>query len=335
MLTSCLRQCEQPRAGNAEKTVTKILGPTMGTTYSVVLVNKGQSFDEKVLKAKIEKRLAKVIQIFSTYEKDSTISRFNRANVGEKFKVEPEFLLVVKEALKIHQQSQGAFNIALDPLIDLWGFDKSGRKKSPPTSEEFLLAKAKTDLAKLELGPDFLQKNLDGLAINLSGIAKGYGVDEIARLLEQENLHNFLVEIGGEIVARGTNAQNESWRLGIENPHFIGDLNKVLARVRLENMALASSGSYLNFFTDEKNESFHHILDPRTGAPAKSDIISVSVIAKSCMQADAFATAALVLGFDALSKLAPSLPGLSFMVVRKAQEKWLVDYLNSFEDLLN
>lgn len=320
------------RSGGQEHARHEIHGSTMGTTYSVVINNHPKKIiNIEYLKRSLDERLIKINDIFSTYIPHSTISRFNKSLETKAFVVEPEFVFVAQRALEIGRLTEGAFNIALDPLINLWGFDRTGRINKKPEADKIQEALRLSNPRHLEVQKNALIKASPHLAINLSGIAKGWAVDELARLMEKQGFDNFLVEIGGEIVARGKNPHNRSWRIGIEDPRFVGQ-EKFIAQVNLSNKALASSGNYLNFFVDSDGQRFHHILDPRTGYPSKSDIISVSVIANDCISADAMATAALILGEQGIKKI--GLQDVHFMFVRANNDRLLLSFVGAFEEFM-
>lgn len=265
----------------------------MGTFYKIIIApqKKHDLAYVNYLSKIIKNRLDDLDQQMSTFKPSSLISQFNNQKNLEKFFVSKEIIKVVSLAYEIYNLSDHAFNIALDPLIDLWGFDKSGRRQAPPSQEEIKQALSNTELSGLIIGDNFLQKTNPNLSINLSGIAKGFIVDEVANLLKEQELDNFLIEIGGEIVASGQNF-NKPWAIGIEDPHNIGEISKV---VELTNQAIASSGAYINYFTDKDGGKYTHIINPNTGHPVKNAPPGISILAPTCMLADALATACMLL----------------------------------------
>lgn len=297
----------------------------MGTYYSVVISKESclVKFQDE-LKNKIDERLIKINQIFSTYIADSTISKFNRFKSKEAFLVEEEFSHLIMRALDITKKTAGAFNIFMDPLINLWGFDKDGRIEKRP-KEEAIAQKLLMMKAGIEVRRGVLRKSTSDIAINLSAIAKGWAVDDISRLLLALGYQNHLVEIGGEVIARGEKSPGQPWVLGIEDP--ISKDKKILGSMILRDMALASSGTYLNYFLDNGVE-YSHIIDPRSGYPIKRDLVSVSVLAKDCATADAFATAAMVMGEQDTKKVIELFSDLGFMFVYKNGHK---SYLGKFD----
>jgi thiamine biosynthesis lipoprotein len=329
-LPACPHSCSEP-AQNLQ-----FSGQTMGTTYSVVINNSSRlKIDVADLKIPVDKCLEKINDIFSTYRKKSTISRFNHWKSKRPMTVEPDLALVAKRALEIGTHTNSAFNITLDPLINLWGFDRGGRITRKPSARRIREALLLSDQGQIQVDKRSIMKSNPQISINLSGIAKGWAVDEIARLIKSAGLNDFLVEIGGEMVASGRNPRQHNWTIGIEDPRFPGDSKQLVARANISDLALASSGNYLNFFTDSDGTDYHHLIDPRTGYPVKNDILSVSVIAKTCMDADALATSAMILGEEEVRKLAKKFDGASFMFVRLVNDKLSLSFVAGFEKYLS
>lgn len=277
-----------------------LIGETMGTTWSVKIAPPPVvKLDTRELRAAIQSRLDDLEAAMSTYRADSEVSRFNRAATTNWFPVSPDTAQVVKEALRLHQATEGAFDITIAPLVDLWGF---GRKRTSrvPTSNEITAALALTGSEKLSLrtAPSALRKADPHLAIDLSGIAKGYAVDAISGLLLRAELTNHLAQIGGEFLARGHAAEGDPWRVGIEDARHPGEILHV---VELKEQALSTSGNYRNLH-EVAGRKFGHILNPRTGWPVENSLASASVFAKSSATADAVATALFVIGATAAAK---------------------------------
>ncbi|MBW2707175.1 MAG: FAD:protein FMN transferase, partial [Deltaproteobacteria bacterium] len=189
-----------------------IRGRTMGTTYSVKVVT-GDLVSIEGVKAKIDRRLEDINRSMSTYQKDSEISRFNRFNkVGQKFKISNDFFQVMKAGQKIHRLSNGAWDGTVNPLVGLWGFGRSGSQNKIPPKSEIVSLLSEIGFANIEvLSPGFLVKKRAAVTVDLSSIAKGYGVDEVAALLRNLGYKNYLVEIGGEIFAAGHRHDDTPW----------------------------------------------------------------------------------------------------------------------------
>lgn len=310
------------------------MGQTMGTFYSVTVVQNynTQRMSRDRLKSLIDERLLEINDVFSTYLYDSTISRFNRSD-QRFFIANEEFSHVINRAQEISTITKGAFSIFVDPLIDLWGFDRSGRRDQRP--QDSAIRSTLSTLRSFGLTQDgnVINKIDPRTSINLSGIAKGFGVDQVAVLIEGLGYQNFMVEIGGDIVTRGNNIKGKPWIIGVEHPHFVGIRKKLLARLSLMDKAIASSGTYINFFSDE-GKTYSHIIDPRTGYPISTDLISVSIIASDCMSADAWATAAMILGEDEVKELLDRDSELSAMFVKKTGDELGVSFAGNFQKYL-
>lgn len=285
-------------------------GTTMGTEYSIkVFTGSLDSSGATALKTDIDKLLVEVNRQMSTYIPDSEISSFNRS-VDTNFQfVSQGFAVVTSNAIALCVETGGAFNPALDHLINAWGFGHEGPRKEP-SADELARALALSGCDRIEVAPGSRIRKLDpDVHLNLNAIAKGWGSDEVARLLARQGLTNFMVEIGGEVVARGMSEQGRSWRIGIDRPvdgALPGEAYDLV--VALDGKALATSGNYRNFVVNEAGEKVSHIFDPRTGRPAQSSLASVSVIAPDCATADALATGLFVMGTEEAVKWVDARP---------------------------
>jgi thiamine biosynthesis lipoprotein len=295
-------------------------GTTMGTTYQVKILSQPFSEGDLIrLRTKIDSALIAVNQQMSTYDPASEISRFNDFKDTTTFTVSPDFANVVSEAMEISVKSGYTFDITVAPLIDLWGFGKNGNRIVPPSESELSDILRKVGSKNLEIiRGRALKKRIPSLQINLGAIAKGYGVDVVARILFDEGLKNYLVEIGGEVFARGLNDRGELWKIGIDNPDFASlpgqDIQAIL---QIDNNAVATSGDYRNYFEYE-GKIFSHTIDPRTGKPVSHNLASVTIVAKTCMQADALATALMVMGKEkGLTLIESTGDAEAFLIIRK------------------
>jgi FAD:protein FMN transferase len=280
-------------------------GPTMGTRYSVKLVEPDEAnLSKPTLVAAVEAVLETINDQMSTYRPDSEISRFNQAEPGVWIDVSPQVVRVVEMALRIGRQSRGAYDITIGPLVRLWHFgpQPQERKKSlknvrkePPDAAAIEQTLSKMGIGQLLVrnDPPALQKKIAGLEIDLSSIAKGYAVDRVGQTLADRGIVDAMVEIGGEVRTWGQRQGGGPWRIGIERPD---EGNRLVQQIiPLVDMAVATSGDYRNFF-ETGGTRYSHLLDPRTGRPVAHTLASVSVLAASCMEADALATTLLVLG---------------------------------------
>ncbi len=268
----------------------------MGTHYHVsLIVDKHSAIcDTKNLKNDINKLLSTVNQQMSTYLENSEISRFNRHRSREWFPVSDQLLSVLIAAKKINKLSSGAFDITIASLVNLWGFGPTVQYNMPdPDQIKNALQLTGSQLVEVRENPPAIRKSNPLLQIDLSAIAKGYGVDLISQYLISSGFANHLVEIGGEIVAKGHNIQNQPWQIKIEHPANDSDTQSHI--ISLQDLAVATSGDYRNYFI-KNNKHYSHTLDPRTGKPVTHHLASVSVLDKSAMKADALATALMVMG---------------------------------------
>ena len=296
--------------GNSPETF-ELRGQAMGTTWSIRVVAPadGSSVALEPLRERVAMRIEDLENVFSTWRPGSEVSRFNSHTGEEWFAVSPVFLEVLEEAVRVSELSGGAFDVTAGPLVELWGFGAGGeagpvpggtvaRIPDPEVLDRLLRA---TDFAYLQWreSPPAVRRTHPGVQLDFSGIAKGYAVDEIWRLLSRAGLASYLVEIGGEIRTRGLRADGRTWSIGIESPNGSG----VTVAVPLRDAAIATSGDYRNYFEYE-DRRYSHVLDPRTGWPVSQGLTSVTVIASSAATADALATALLVLGPDTGLQLA-------------------------------
>jgi len=267
-------------------------GQTMGTYYSIKVRN---AKENQMLHNAIKASLAKVNQQMSVFDKDSEISAINNAPANEWIELSPEMRIVLKNAYDIYKKSGGHFDPTVGKLVDLWGFGTS-RPKRTPTEEELKAALKVTGFNKIHFSPDFkkLKKDHQDITINLSAIAKGYGVDQIAALLRESRYQDFVVEIGGEVYASGQKSDEvPGWNIGIIKP--VNNYNENAYVITLKDMAVATSGDYRNFiYVDDKK--FSHTISPQNGRPVESNLISVTVFDKSAMVADGLSTAMMAKG---------------------------------------
>ncbi len=278
-------------------------GRTMGTTYTITIVPQAGMSALPDIAREIESELAEVNQQMSTYLPTSELSKFNSLNSTDWFAVSPDTAAVVQTSLAISEQTGGAFDITVGPLVNLWGFGPDGRPKDPPSTEQIDENLARTGYTKLMVrdSPPALRKSLADLYVDLSAIAKGHGVDRVAGVLDALGLANYFIEIGGEVRTKGTRHDGQPWRVGIELP--VSNQREVLRVVSLSNGSLATSGSYRNFF-EMDGQRISHTIDPTTGFPVKNTLVSASVVADTCEFADAIATAMMCLGSEAGLELA-------------------------------
>lgn len=316
-------------AGCKNGSETVFTGRTMGTTYRIKLVT-GSRQSVAGLQAQIDQRLEEINQSMSTYRAESEISRFNRlAAAGEKFRASDDFIRVVQAAKKIFHLTDGAWDGTVKPLVDLWGFGSTGIVVEPPPPSMVQQRLQDVGFDAIQVLEDrFLVKRHGAVTLDLGSIAKGYGVDQIAALLRDHKIEDFLVEIGGEVFAAGHRKDGLEWRVGINMPRKEAAPEQVYKVVSLTQRAMATSGDYRSFFEID-NKSYSHVIDPRSGFPVANGVVSVSVLAADCTFADGLATALMVMGPAEGIALVDRLEGVScLMVVRRADGE-LIDYFSS------
>ena len=294
-----------------------VSGSVMGTSYSVQAIAIPDGIEPQKLEVSIAEVLNAVDARMSTYKPKSELSRLNHAAVKTTQPISRQLAAVLKMALDVYQNSGGAFDVTVGPLVQLWGFgsrnqplDAQVRPKQPKLEE--VLSAIGSEHLHFNSGELSLRKN-SALEIDLSAIAKGYAVDELANYLQSKGIENFLVEVGGELRASGLNKRGQLWLVGVETPDAAP--GKALGAVPLRDIAIATSGDYRNYF-EENGVRYSHTIDPRTGQPVSHRLASVSVLHESAALADAWATALNVLGpVDGLA-LADELGLKAFFVIR-------------------
>ncbi|MDF7822401.1 FAD:protein FMN transferase [Pontiellaceae bacterium B12227] len=271
-------------------------GETMGTGYSIIITGKLKESQLKEISTQVIKTLADVNKQMSTWDPESEISRFNHARSVEPFPCSEEFAMVVGSALELSRKTKGAFDPTLQPLLNLWGFGSEAGESNIPDDETIAVIKEITGWDKIKVSSsDSLQKTEPEVSLALGAIAKGYGVDVVAGILDQAGLENWFVEIGGEVVARGVNSSGVPWKIGIQFPTTNPMDMSLQGIVHVSHGAIATSGDYRNY-REEDGVVYSHILDPRTGKTVRSSTASVTVSAPDCMLADGTATALFVMG---------------------------------------
>ena len=277
-------------------------GATMGTTYSVKISSK-EKVSVEPLKAEVDALLVEVNRQMSTYISSSEISKLNQSPKKQKVKISSYFNQVLKYSLQLAEKTGGIFDPTIGPLVNLWGFGPRGKRKVP--SEEQIKEVMKyVGYEKVKLATEkkrsgwnmtvshFVQKSHDQVYVDLSSTAKGFGVDVISEYLMKKKLQNHLVEIGGEMKARGLKRE-KPWRIAIESPDE--DSRSIQKVLQLKDLSIATSGNYRNFFK-ENGQKFSHTIDVVSGRPVKHRMASVSVLSSSCMESDGLATAFMAMG---------------------------------------
>jgi len=277
-------------------------GMVHGTPYHVVY----ESPAGKDFQTEIDSKMGMLNLIFSTYEKESVIAKINR---NEDIEPEPIFISYFNKATEISDLTGGAFDITCGPLVNAWGFGPENKEIMTQYRVDSLLQFVGYKKVKIENGK--VVKENPNMKLNMNAIGDGLYCDFIGRFLNEKECENFMVEIGGEVTAKGKNEKGNVWTIGINDP--IDDTlnlnNEIIAKVILENRSLATSGNYRNFYF-ENGKKFAHTIDPISGYPIQHSLLSATVVADNCTTADGFATAFMVLGEEKGAELAGKIPNL-------------------------
>ncbi|MDP2319067.1 MAG: FAD:protein FMN transferase [Acidobacteriota bacterium] len=311
LLTAC-RAAEVPG-------VLELRGPTMGTTWSVKLVPGPGGLataDVEAIDREIRLQLTAIEGLMSTWDPDSELSRFNQYREREPFQVSPDTFAVFKWAVSLAGETGGALDVTVLPIVHAWGFGASGDAAGPvPEAATLARLLESTGVRHLELDPggQWVRKHRPELECDFSALAPGYAADRLAERLDRRGLAGFLIDVGGEFVARGRGADGSPWRIAVERPAATrGPAARV---VLLEDVAIATSGDYRNF-REVNGVRLSHLIDPRTAYPVRHQLASVTVVEASCLRADALATAIMVLGPDEGMALARRLDLAVLLLVR-------------------
>ena len=286
-------------------------GETMGTTFAVTWRTATATRDPR---PRIDAVLSQVNRSMSTYDPESELSRFNGNRTTEWVPVSAELGYVVGLANEVSELTGGAFDVTVRPLVAAWGFGQ-GASIVPPTEQELEAIQVRVGYRKLQLrhDPPALRKQHAGLEIDLSAIAKGYGVDRVAQVLEEYGIRDYLVEVGGEMRISGEKRPGVAWRVGIEVPEAM--VRAADTVIEPGTTALATSGDYRNYY-ERDGKRYSHTIDPRSQRPITHTLASVSVLDETCARADALATALNVLGPEDGLKLARAQQWSVLMLVR-------------------
>lgn len=293
--TALLAGCgETP--GLAGRPLAAFQGPAMGTVWNAKLAGPLAGSLASKAPSAVAAALEGVVRRMSTYLDSSELARFNAAPAGKAVAVSRETLEVFALAREVSAATGGAFDATVAPAVDAWGFGPSKARRIP-SAEELAAVASRIDWRAVSVDPGAgsLAKSRDGVRADLSGIAKGYGVDLAARALEALGATDYLVEAGGEVRVRGRNAEGKPWRVGIERPDVAGQQAYLV--VPLDGLSMATSGDYRIYF-EEGGRRYSHEIDPATREPVRGSLASVTVVAKDCAWADAMATALFVMGAE-------------------------------------
>lgn len=300
VLALSLVACDKPAAEPA----LVLEGKTMGTVWRVSLAGVDQARKAE-LQQRIQQRLDADDAELSTWKPDSALSRFNQSRDLTPQPVSENMADIVTTALRIGRKTGGAMDITVGPLVNLWGFGPTKQPVHTPDVAQIAAARAETGLQHLRVvqgaAGQWLQKDLPGLYVDLSTVGEGFATDHLARLMEQLGINNYLVSVGGAVLSRGLNAQQQPWRVAIQKP--TDRENAVQARVDLQGHGISTSGSYRNYY-ELDGKRISHVIDPVTGRPIEHKLVSATVIATTALEADGWDTGLMVLGTEKAKALA-------------------------------
>ncbi len=295
----------------------------MGTRYSVKYVAAGRKPSGDAVQRLIEARLNEINRRMSLYLPDSELSQLNGHGSDSPFPVSSDLFCVFQRAAQVAEESGGAFDVTVGPAVEAYGFGPGVFRVDVPSGDELDRLRARIGYQKIELDPvsRTVSKARPDVACDLSGIAKGYAVDCLSEVLDKAGIHEYMIEIGGEVRAKGSNASGSPWRIAIERPVEQG---RALQRViELADRSVATSGDYCVFYMRD-GRRISHTIDPRTCRPIEHGLASVTVIHQDCMSADAWATALMVLGPHEGHALAEQ-KGLSALFLLRQDDNRLIE----------
>lgn len=306
-------------------------GYTMGSTWSV-RVAAPREFDTAVLRAALETRLRSLDQQLSGYRPGTGLMQVNQAAPDTWVTMPSDLAQVLGFGLALHRESEGAFDMSVRPLVQLWGFGAAAARSEPPSDAEIAEARQLLGSGQFELSPDGGRIRRSGTAtLDVDAIAPGHAADALAAVLEAQGLHDYLTEVGGELRASGRRPDGAGWRVGIERPVMArGELAEV---IEVDAGGIATSGDYRDYF-ELAGVRYSHTLDPATGRPVRHELASVTVIAPTALEADGYATAISVLGPERGMAFAGERDLAVFMILRDGQGGYRERYNQAFAPYL-
>jgi thiamine biosynthesis lipoprotein len=297
-----------------------ISGKTMGTSYHIKY-NTGFFFSHQNLKMAIENKLSEINKSMSTFDPSSEISVFNQSkDTNKKMSISDNFYQVLSQANQLYQMTEGAWDGTVKPLVNLWGFGHTTYQKLQPDPEDIQKCLQSVGFHYIHLSDHAIVKKNPDVQLNLASIAKGFGVDMVASVLDQFEIKHYLVEIGGEVYAKGSKTNGNPWRVGINRPDIQAASNDVYYALALKDKAIATSGDYRNYFLSNEKR-YSHVIHPKTGQPVSNGVVSVSVIASNCTFADGLATALMVMGIEKGLRLVNQLSNTECFFIKENQSK--------------
>ena len=313
-------------------TATVLDGKTMGTFWRVSVIGVDEA-KAQALRAKVQAQLDADDRLLSTWKNDSALMRFNHATDTRPWPVSEAMADIVTLSLRIGAKTDGAMDITVGPLVNLWGFGPDKQPVATPDAQAIAAAKARTGLQHLQVinqsGRQFLQKDIPDLFVDLSTVGEGYAADHLARLMEQEGISRYLVSVGGALVSRGMNGEGKPWRVAIQKP--TDRENAVQAIVDINGHGISTSGSYRNYY-ELDGKRISHVIDPQTGQPITHKLVSVTVIAPTALEADGWDTGLMVLGPEKAQQVVREEGLAVYMIVKEGEgfKTWMSPQFRTF-----
>lgn len=303
-----LINCRTPAEDTA--TFVRMQGTTMGTQYQI------QYSGPFIEQDKVDLLLKTINSSVSTYDSTSLIRTINEAPAGEVSMgafgedLQDIFWDNLALAAQVHKASAGAFDPTILPLVNFWGFGFADKEDDLPEVPMEVIENVGLDKLQIDLQRRVLTKQRQGIELDFSASAKGYAVDKVAELMEQSGISNYLIDIGGEMSSKGDGPSGESWRVGINRPAEDAALSEYEVIVTLSEQSLATSGNYRNYRTLEDGRKVSHSINPKSGYPERTDLLSATIIAKNTALADAWATASMIMGTAESLRIIEELEGI-------------------------
>ena len=330
LMLAALAGCEKPVA---ERPMVEIHGRTMGTFYGVKVVGDFPG-GQPALQTQVDSLLKHYNDEISTYDPNSSLSKFNQQQTTAPFPVSQDMADILISAVRVGQRTQGVLDVTVGPLVNLWGFGPDKRPIKTPTDEQIAAARQRVGIQHLhvDVSADHaaLRKDVSNIYVDLSTIGEGFGADKVADFLESRGVHNYLVEIAGASRSRGVNAKGEQWKLAIQKP--TDELDDVQAIVKPDGRAISTSGSYRNYY-ELNGQRYSHIIDPATGKPITHRLVSATVITPTALEADGLDTALMVMGPEKAMAFAKQ-QHLAVYLVIKTDKGFKAEYSETFKPYL-
>jgi len=298
-----------------KKAPNEVKGYAQGTTYQILYL------DDRNFQRSVDSILIAIDNSLSTYNKRSIITNFNQAD--SLLEVDAYFIEVFNMAKEVYTTTGGAFNPTVTHLVNAWGFGFENTEKTDSNSIDSLLKLV--DFDGISIQNNKVIKNRKELMLDFNAIAQGYTVDVLADFFDEKNVKNYLIEVGGEIIAKGKNAEKKPWRVGIDKPIENQEERVLEAVINLENAALATSGNYRKFY-EKDGIKYSHTINPVTGYPVRHTLLSATVVTDNCALADAYATAFMVVGLEKSKEILIANPTLEALLIYTNEEGTLSSY---------